>query len=96
MSGSKVFNDLFLTGQLTISNTIKFVDDSTKISLQNGKIFLKDNDFNNKSLSDCITQVLNHFYNFSQISQDNLLIHQPKVFRVPPQLNQFFFQVQNF
>ena len=71
MSSSKVFNDLFLTGELSVSNTIKFANDTTKITRVGDRLFIKDIDFNNKSLSDCIIQVLNGFYNFSQVSSDN-------------------------
>ena len=71
MSNSKVFNDLFLTGELSVRNTIKFSNDNTKITRVGERLFIKDIDFNNKSLSDCIIQVLNGFYNFSQVSSDN-------------------------
>ena len=71
MSNSKVFNDLFLTGQLTISSQLKFVDDNSQIYLENGKLMIKDSDFSNKSLNDSIVQVLNSFYSFSQVSPDN-------------------------
>ena len=64
MSNSKVFNDLFLTGQLTISNQLKFVDDNSQIYLENGRLMIRDTDFNNKSLNDSIVQVLSSFCTF--------------------------------
>ena len=64
MSNSKVFNDLFLTGELSVRNTIKFSNDNTKITRVGERLFIKDIDFNNKSLSDCIIQVLNGFIIF--------------------------------
>ena len=71
MTTSKVFNDLFLTGELTITDTLNFRDKNTQITIDNNLFYFRDSDFNNKTLKQCITDVLNIHYDFATISNSN-------------------------